>query len=300
MSTEEKYQFVASAREQGTALEPALDAVDLPRSSWYYHKNYKVRYEAKYEWLRPILEEIITEHSDYGVPRIWRALRNTYGHKINHKVIRRLVNIWDLNIRRHIHEPERDGINSAIRAAGSRADMVTGRSDIKPFEVIITDFTELTYAGGKKKAKLMPLIDHEIKLVYGWALDVERSWRVAIRAWEKAMETFESLGMGPEGIIVHQDRDSVYRSYGWLWRLMIQDKVQMSYAMNGAKDNTTMESFNSSLKREWGSLFIEASDMDHLRSVVEQRVNYYNHRRMHSSIGYRMPMEYARELRRGK
>ncbi len=300
MSNEEKYQFVASACERGTALEPALSAVDLSRSSWYYHKNYKVRYEEKYEWLRPILEEIITDHSDYGVPRIWRELRRTYGHRVNHKVIRRLVKMWGLSIRRHIREPERDGIKSAIRVAGSRADMVTGRDDIKPFEVIITDFTELTYADGKKKAKLMPMIDHEVKIVYGWALGAERNWHLAIRAWEKAIETFKTLGIDPEGIIVHHDRDSVYTSCGWLWRLMTEDKVQMSYAMNGAKDNTTMESFNSSLKRECRSLFIEASDIDHLREVVDKQINYYNHRRIHSSIGHRPPMEYARDLRPGK
>jgi len=300
MSNEEKYQFVASACEQGIALSPALAAVDLPRSSWYYQKNDKVRYEAKYKWLRPILEEIITEHPDYGVPRIWRELRQTYEHKINHKVIRRLVDIWGLSIRRHIREPERDGIKSAVRAAGSRADMVTGRDDIKPFEVIVTDFTELTYAGGKRKAKLMPMIDYEVKVVYGWALDAERNWRVATRAWEKSVKMLKSLRINPEGIIVHHDRDSVYTSYGWLWRLMTEDKVQVSYAMNGAKDNTVMESFNSSLKRECGSLFIEASDIDHLRELVEKQINYYNHRRIHSSIGYRTPMGYARELRAGQ
>ena len=300
MSNAEKIELVLSARDQGIALEPALSAVELSRSSWYYHRNYKVSYESKYEWLRPIVEEIVTEHADYGVPRIWRELRQTYGRRVNHKVIRRLVNLWGLSIRRNVRDPERDGIKSAIRAAGSRADLVNGRGDIGPFEVIITDFTEIKYAGGNRKAKLMPLIDHEVKLVYGWSLEAERSSRGAIKAWDAALETFEQLGIKPEDIIVHQDRDSVYTSFVWLWRLMIKEKVRISYAMNGARGNTVMESFNSSLKRECGSLFIEASDMDELREVVDAQIKYYNHRRIHSSIGYRTPMGYARELRAGQ
>ena len=44
--------------------------MELPRSTWYYHKTRKISYDEKHEWLRPVLEQITRDHSGYGVPRI--------------------------------------------------------------------------------------------------------------------------------------------------------------------------------------------------------------------------------------
>ena len=300
MTNEQKVQHVREAREEGTRLEPALRAVELARSTWYYHRNQKGDYEEKYEWLRPLLEEIIRENSGYGVPRIKRTLEESYGHTVNHKVLRRLLRMWDLSLRRNTQKPDADGVRSAIRTAGSQADLVTGRDDIEPFEVTVTDFTELHYAGGTRKARLMPLIGHETKMVYGWALGPERNGRVAIRAWERALETFQRFDICPEDMIVHHDRDSVYTSFRWLWRLLMEDGVRLSFAMRGAKDNTVMESFNGRFKDEGDSLFTEASDVEELREVVSEQMRYYNRDRIHSFIDYVPPASFVRRLRRGE
>jgi len=300
MSNREKVQHVKEARESGVRLEPALNAVELARSTWYYHRNQKTDYAKKYEWLRPLVEEIIRENSGYGVPRIKRTLEECYGHTVNHKVLRRLLRMWDLSLRRNTRKPERDGVKSAIRTAGSQADLVTGMDDIEPFEVTVTDFTELRYAGGTRKAKLMPLIGHETKMVYGWALGPERNSRVAIRAWERAVETFQQFNICPEDMIVHHDRDSVYTSFRWLWRLLMEDGVRLSFAMRGAKDNTVVESFNGRFKDEGGSLFTEASNVEELRDVVGEQMSYYNRDRIHSSIDYMPPARFVRHLRWGE
>ena len=63
MSTGRKVELVASVRDE-YELNPALAAVDLPKSTWRvaYHQNKKVPYEEKYAHLRPVLEEIAREH----------------------------------------------------------------------------------------------------------------------------------------------------------------------------------------------------------------------------------------------
>lgn len=38
-------------------------------------------------------------------------------------------------------------------------------------------------------------------------------------------------------MIVHHDQDAVYTGYSWTGQLLLQDKVQLSYALDGAKDN---------------------------------------------------------------
>ncbi len=287
---------VTQARKEEMELGPALSAMELPRSTWYYHKNEKVSYREKYEWLQPLVQQIIADNPAYGVRRIQRELREEYDCRVNHKVLRRVLDMWDLSMKRKVHKGSQNGIKSAIRTAGSQADLVSGRENIDQFEVTVTDFTELRYAGGKRRAKLMVLLAYKTKVVYGWAVGSERNRQLALSAWERAKATFTELGISVEGMIVHHDRDSVYTSFQWLRQLLVEDQAVVSYAMGGAQDNTVMESFNGSFKRENDSLLQDAADIEELRMVVRDQIGYYNNDRRHSSIGYEFPRKHAEQM----
>ena len=73
---------------------------------------------------------------------------------------------------------------------------------------------------------------------------------------------------------------------------MLEDQVRLSYALNGARDNPEMESFNGRFKQEGNSLFLDAGDMEELKVVVSRQMKYYNTERRHSSLGYVSPMTY--------
>ncbi|MFO7743316.1 MAG: integrase core domain-containing protein, partial [Anaerolineae bacterium] len=96
----------------------------------------------------------------------------------------------------------------------------------------------------------------------------------------------------------HHDRDSVFTGYRWTAQLLLEDGLQMSYALRGAKDNPEMESFNGHFKGEGHSLFLEARSMTDLKAVVAQRMDYYNTERRHSSIDYVPPLTYIKLARR--
>ena len=57
-----------------------------------------------------------------------------------------------------------------------------------------------------------------------------------------------------------------------LTQLLLKDKARLSYALRGAKDNPTMESFNGRFKGENHSLLLESQDLDELVEVVERRM----------------------------
>ncbi len=99
-------------------------------------------------------------------------------------------------------------------------------------------------------------------------------------------------GVGPEGLIVHHDQDSVYTSYRWLRQLLIEDKAVVSFCERGAKDNPWMESFWGRFKVENGSLFGDAATLGELEWTIGRQMRYHNHGRRHSRLGYRSPMEY--------
>ena len=295
MSTEKKVELVSSVKDE-YGLAPALRALDLPRATWNYHEKQKVPYEEKYAHVRPILEGVLRDHPSYGIPRITPELSDRYGRRINHKVIQELLHIWDLSMLRKAKKPRPGSTRRVILAAGDKANLVKGMAEIGLFAVSYTDFTEIRYADGRRKAYLMPIIGHLCKMAYGWALGESADSELALEAWSMAKKTFEKLGITCEGMIMHHDQDSVYTGHLWTGQLLLQDKVRLSYALDGAKDNTEMESFNGHFKQEGNSLFLDAGDIEELKEVISRQMDYYNTKRRHSSLGYISPMAYIESM----
>lgn len=284
-------KLVEEMREEH-GLAPALAAVELAKSTWYYHRRQRVAYEAKYAHLRPLLERIAREHPEYGYRRTTVELREVYGLEVNHKVVQRLHKLWELPLLRSTRAPQPSGIRRALVASGERVNLVAQREQIGLFEVAYTDFTELRFADGRRKAYLMPLVGHNCKMAYGWAVGERANTDLALFAWERAKETFQRLGIPYQGMIIHHDRDPVFTGYGWTGQLLLEDGVRLSYTLNGAKDNPEMEAFISRFKAENRSLLLDARSLTELAEVVDQRMWYHNGERRHSSIGYLSPLAY--------
>ena len=295
MSTEQRVALVKEA-QRTYGLNRALEAIGLPKSSWYYHQKQKVAYQEKYADLLPVLEQIARAHPEYGVPRIMPELREEYAIVVNHKVIERLLRVWDLSIVRSTHHPRPSSVQQAIADAGEYANLVAQQEEIALFQVVYTDFTELRYADGQRKAFLIPVVGHVSKIVYGWAVGEHADTPLALQAWEKAKATFQKLSIAHAGMIMHHDRDPVFTGYAWTAQFILKDMLRLSYALRGAKDNPEMESFNSRFKAEGHSLFLNARTLADLIAVVDQRMAYYNTERRHSSIGYVPPLTYVERL----
>ncbi len=299
MSPEQKVTLAREAQGEhaaSVALSSVLEALELPRSTWYYHQSHRVSYTAKYTHLREPLETIAREHPEYGYRRTTAELREAYGYRINHKVVQRLHQEWDLPLIRGTRLPKPSGIRRVIAAAGERINLVATREAIRPFGVAYTDFTELVYADGRRKAQLIPIVDHASKLALGWAVGERAVTGLALEAWEHGRQTLKTQGVDLKEVIVHHDQDPVFTSYGWTSHLLLRDHVRVSYALNGARDNPQMESFIGRFKTENRSLLLDARTLEELQAVVAERMDYYNNRRRHSTIGYQAPVMYIASL----
>jgi putative transposase len=295
MTTKEKVELVASVWET-YGLAPALAVVELPKSTWYYHQKHRISYEEKYAHLRCTLEKIARQHPEYGIPRITVELRETYQQIINHKVVQRVLKLWNLAILRSTQAPKPSKVRQVILQAGERANLVAQMSHIGLFEVAYTDFTEIVFADGRHKAYLMPIIGHTSKVAYGWAVGKRANTTLALQAWEMAKATFRKLNVPFEGMIMHHDQDPVYTGYDWTGQLLLIDQVRLSYTLNGAKDNPEMEAFIGRFKTENRSLLLDAQTVDGLHDVVAERMYYYNTLRRHSSLDYQPPLVYLRQV----
>jgi putative transposase len=292
MSVSEKLELARSVVDDHP-IGAVLEVLELAPSTWYYHRGRAPEgYEAKYADLRQPLESIAREHPSYGYRRTTTELRERLGRTINHKVVRRLHQCWDLPLQRSTRRPKPSGIRQAIEAAGDRVNLVAGLDRIQPFEVLYTDFTELVYADGRAKAYLIALVDHTAKLAAGHAVDERAVTELALEAWGRAKQTLRRLGHPLEGVIIHHDQDPVFTSYAWTAQLLLDDGVRVSYALRGARDNPEMESFFGRFKHENRSLFLDAQDLSQLKAVVAERIRYYNQERRHSTLNNRSPVAF--------
>lgn len=288
---------VAAVRET-LSLNQALRVIGLAKSTWHYRQTHITDYAQKRVHLRQPLEEIAREYPEYGYRRATPELRAQLQQAVNHKVVQRLHQTWDLRVIRGTRRPRPSGIRRAIASAGARVNLVAGLMHIELLQVAYTDFTELVYAQGHRKAHLMPVIDHASKVVLGWALGERAVTDVALQAWQQAKRNLAHLGQPWRDMIVHHDQDPVFTGYGWTAQLLLRDHVRVSYALHGARDNPEMEAFNSRFKDENRSLFLDADTLTELCQVVEDRMQHYNHRRRHSSIGYVPPMIHLKQALR--
>ena len=281
--------LVSGARE-AHGLTAALRAAGLARSTWYYHTRTRVTYAEKYAHLEAPLKAIAEAHPEYGYRRATAELRETYGQRVNRKVVERLHRLWDLPLRRTLR-PKPSAIRRAIDTAGPRANLLATRrkAEIGPLEVFYTDFTELRFAGGARKAWLIPLLDHRTKYVAGFAVGKRANSELALTAWSAARKTLTRFRNPPAGMIVHQDQDPVFTGYAWTGQLLSAG-VRLSYALRGPGDNPEMESFFGRFKVENRSLILDAESLRELNTVVRDRIRYYNRVRRHSSLGDRPPL----------
>ena len=102
--------------------------------------------------------------------------------------------------------------------------------------------------------------------------------------------------VAPPGLIHHSDRGSQYASHDYQ-KLLKQHGMICSMSRKGnCWDNSPVERFFGSLKREWTGDRWYRTRQEAIADVREYVAVYYNSRRLHSTLGYSTPMDYEKTL----
>lgn len=153
-----------------------------------------------------------------------------------------------------------------------------------------TDITCLwTWEGWVYLAVVMDLYSRRI---IGWAIDRRMKKALVIRALLMAV----NLRQPPPGLIHHSDRGSQYASHAYQ-KLLRQNGMIASMSRKGnCWDNAPVERFFSSLKREWTGDRLYRTRQEAVADVREYVAVYYNSQRLHSTLGYKTPLDYEKNL----
>ena len=219
-------------------------------------------------------------HGRYGSPRIQRALVAA-GWRVSRRRVERLMRMAGLRARVARVYRANPGLHrffgqhpNRLRAGGAR----------RPDQVWVADVTYLAVAG--RWHFLAVVLDQWSRRVLAWTLGRRRDTHLTRQVLDAAVRRRRPR----PGLIFHSDRGSEYVGAALRDRLRVLG-LRQSSALRGPEDNAHMESFFHSLKAELvhGTQFVTAAT---LRRAIGAYVRYYNHRRLHSALGYRSPVDY--------
>lgn len=162
-------------------------------------------------------------------------------------------------------------------------------SQASPNQAWVTDITYVwTVQGWLYLAVVMDLYSRRI---VGWCMDRTLTQALAIRALMMAI----NLRRPPAGLLHHSDRGSQYASEAYQL-LLKQHGIRPSMSRKGnCWDNAVMERFFKSYKEEWIGDSVYPTREAAIRDMQEY-MKYYDGVRLHSTLGYRTPMEYENGL----
>lgn len=140
---------------------------------------------------------------------------------------------------------------------------------------------------------LAVVMDLYSRRIVGWCMDRTMTQALAIRALMMAI----NLRQPKAGLMHHSDRGSQYCSEAYQ-ALLKQHGIRPSMSRKGnCWDNAVMERFFKSYKEEWIGDQVYHTREAAIRDMQEY-MKYYDGVRLHSTLGYRTPMEYENGLGR--
>ncbi|WP_406708633.1 IS3 family transposase [Trueperella pyogenes] len=154
--------------------------------------------------------------------------------------------------------------------------------------VWISDFTYLRCAEGW--VYLVVVRDGHSRRVLGYAMGAKQTTNLLTEALDMALAT--RGGAMPAQVVLHADRGTQFTS-GQLARYAAQAGIVMSMGKTGVCwDNAMAESFWATLKVEYYYRHTFRIREEVYEGVAHWIEGFYNHKRIHSAIGYQSPVEY--------
>lgn len=263
-------------------------------------KNYEhpdERFSAKYEHLKNKIRTIIRKNSSYGIRRIKAGLLDKYKIHIGRDALSRLLRIWGLQLRRKTKKRKRSVIEKILISLSDRANLLIRIKVKKAFQALTSDITEIWYNHGKDKAYLAVHKDVFGQMVYGFELGLTMEARLVISSLKKACQDIVKLiGKTPDNMLVHQDQGSQYTSYEYV-NNVLKNNLKLSYSTPGTPtDNPGQESFFGRFKEENQDELNEIENFRQLKKFISNKMNYYNNKRIHTSIGYTTPLKFTKQF----
>ena len=257
------------------------DALNVARGTFYNHilrnKRENVWYMKRREVLRTQIQRIYNDSNQiFGATKITAVLKSE-GEKVSVKLIRKLMQDMGLfSIRqdaKDLYEKEQVKYKNILKQQFN-----TNR----PNQVWVSDITYFRF--NNSNYYICAIMDLFARKIVGYKISKSNSTQLAKSTLKSAYEKRTPKG----DLIFHTDRGSNFRSKtfcAYLKSLEITQSYSRAYT---PYDNSVMETFFSSLKREELYRTKYRSERE-FRTAVDNYMIFYNEQRPHFYNGYKTP-----------
>lgn len=273
------------AAEPARSLRQLCQLLGVGRTWYDPHPNPTARAARELD-LRDAIEAIVLEFPGYGYRRVTKEWQRQQW-SVNHTRVLRLMRQEALlcQLKRHF-VPTTDSAHGFHRYPNLITELVLDHLD----QVWVADITSIRLP--EAFVYLAAILDGYPRRCVGWHLARTIDTQLTLAALAHALARRQPAS----GLIHHSDQGVQYASADYVARLEAAGLQLSMAAVGNPYENATAESFFKTLKGEEVSLneyrtFAEA----------EARLEYfiddvYNVRRLHSSLGYRPPVEFEAAL----
>ena len=276
-----KYAFVAQHKKTWP-VDLMCRQLGVTRNGYYGHRQRRMdpAHQNRMDCVKKIAK---ASGYTYGTRRIKRAMEGP-GYRISRQKARKLMREAGVIVRyrrkykvtTNSNHPQPVYENVLNRQFSTRS----------PDQAWVSDITSLWTQEGW--LYLTVVIDLFSRRVVGWSM----SSRMKATLVTDALRMAIWLRRPRPGLIVHSDRGSQYASQACRRLLKAHGLVGSMSRKGNCWDNSVAESFFASLKKErvhWNSYPTRSQAQ---QDVLNYITMYYNHCRLHSSLGYRSPDDY--------
>ena len=236
-----------------------------------------------------LVEDIKIVHAQsrrtYGSPRVHAELIRQGVH-CGHNRVARLMRLNYIISQRQFHRRQR---HATSHGRSLTTNLVNRNFRVaKPNYVWAADITVIWSGSGW--LYLAVVMDLYSRRIIGWAMQKRMTDDLVINALDTALGQRNPQ----DGLIHHSDQGSQYASESF--RNALQDNhIAPSMSRKGdCYDNAVAESFFKSLKVELCKEAHFKTREDARSRIFEYIEVFYNRKRLHSTLGYRSPVEYER------
>ena len=281
--------FIDGHRER-FGVEPICQTLDVSASA-YYQRATGERSERSIEderLLGRIREVHATNYECYGYPRVWHELQRQ-GERVGRDHVARLMRQEGIQGAKRRGKPWKTTIGDPD--AEKRPDLVQRDFTAdRPDALWVGDLTYLRSWEGRMYFAF--LIDVFSRMIVGWQLATHMRSDLVLDALRMALGTRQA-GADVQ-LVQHTDQGSQYTAEDYTQVLSDHRVLASVGSVGDAYDNALAESFVDSYKTELIADRVWRTNAQ-LELATVAYVGWFNHRRLHSSIGNRPPVEHERE-----
>lgn len=271
------------------ALTDLCEALQVSRSGYYAWLQAEPGPRARANTTLVIEIENLFEHhrENYGSPRITAALRQQ-GVVCNHKRVERLMR--EEGLRARVPKRFRVATTDSDHDQPIAPNRLPEKKITGPNQAWGVDITYVPTEEGW--LYLAGVLDLHSRKIVGWAMADHLETSLPLSALHMAL----GQRRPGAGLLHHSDRGVQYASGDY--RQVLQSfGLEASMSRKGnCYDNATMESFWGTLKNELVYRLKYRTREEARRSLFAWIETYYNRVRLHSSLGYKSPVDFENQL----